>query len=41
LRERMGKAGRQRAVARFDWMGAAERFEELYQQLLAGPRVSS
>jgi glycosyltransferase involved in cell wall biosynthesis len=35
LCERMGKAGRQRALARFDWMRAAERFEELYRQLLA------
>jgi glycosyltransferase involved in cell wall biosynthesis len=35
LRERMGKAGRQRALARFDWMRAAERFEELYRRLLA------
>lgn len=41
LRERMGKAGRQRAVARFDWMRTAERFEELYQQLLAARGVSS
>jgi glycosyltransferase involved in cell wall biosynthesis len=35
MRERMGKAGRQRALARFDWMRATERFEELYRQLLA------
>ena len=41
MRERMGKAGRQRAVARFDWMRAAERFEELYQQLLTRRGVSS
>jgi glycosyltransferase involved in cell wall biosynthesis len=40
LRERMGKAGRQRAVARFDWMRAAERFEELYGQLLAARGAS-
>jgi glycosyltransferase involved in cell wall biosynthesis len=41
LRERMGKAGRQRAIARFDWMRAAERFEELYRQLLAARRFSA
>jgi glycosyltransferase involved in cell wall biosynthesis len=41
MRERMGKAGRQRAVARFDWMRAAERFEGLYQQLLTRPGSSS
>jgi glycosyltransferase involved in cell wall biosynthesis len=41
LRERMGKAGRQRAVARFDWMRAAERFEALYGQLLAAQRPPS
>jgi glycosyltransferase involved in cell wall biosynthesis len=38
LRERMGKAGRERALARFDWLRAAERFEELYRQLLAPGR---
>jgi glycosyltransferase involved in cell wall biosynthesis len=38
LRERMGKAGRERAVARFDWLRAAERFEALYEQLLAARR---
>jgi len=37
LRERMGRAGRERALARFDWMGVAERFELLYRQLLAAP----
>jgi glycosyltransferase involved in cell wall biosynthesis len=34
LRVRMGKAGRERAVARFDWMGAARSFEDLYRQLI-------
>lgn len=40
LRARMGKAGRERAVARFDWMRAAERFEKLYERLLAVPGSS-
>jgi glycosyltransferase involved in cell wall biosynthesis len=35
LRERMGKAGRQRALARFDWSRSAEKFVEQYESLLA------
>jgi hypothetical protein len=35
----MGKAGRIRALERFDWMRAAERFESLYQSQLAAPGV--
>jgi glycosyltransferase involved in cell wall biosynthesis len=34
LSERMGKAGRARALARFDWARSAERFIELYQSHL-------
>jgi glycosyltransferase involved in cell wall biosynthesis len=34
LRVRMGKAGRERALSRFDWMNAAQSFETLYRQLL-------
>jgi glycosyltransferase involved in cell wall biosynthesis len=39
LAKRMGKAGRIRALERFDWMRAAERFESLYQSQLAAPGV--
>jgi hypothetical protein len=31
----MGKAGRQRALARFDWSRSAEKFVEQYESLLA------
>ncbi|HEY6457190.1 MAG TPA: glycosyltransferase family 4 protein, partial [Steroidobacteraceae bacterium] len=34
LRARMGKAGRARALARFDWSRSAEKFVALYQSLL-------
>ncbi|HWW19434.1 MAG TPA: glycosyltransferase [Steroidobacteraceae bacterium] len=41
LAHRMGKAGRQRALERFDWMRSAERFEELYTSLLSPAGVAS
>jgi len=40
LRDRMGKAGRERAVARFDWMNAARDFEQLYRNLIAAQGTS-
>jgi len=30
----MGKAGRQRALERFDWMRSAEKFVSLYRTLI-------
>jgi glycogen(starch) synthase len=33
--QRMGKAGRARALARFDWMSSCQQFVELYQALIA------
>jgi alpha-maltose-1-phosphate synthase len=33
LCRRMGKAGRERALARFDWSRSAEKFVELYESL--------
>jgi len=41
LRERMGKAGRARALARFDWSRSAEQFVDLYQSLLHTAQVQS
>ncbi len=35
LRESMGKAGRVRALARFDWARSAEKFVALYEQQIA------
>jgi glycosyltransferase involved in cell wall biosynthesis len=35
LSRRMGKAGRERALARFDWSRSAEKFVELYESLLS------
>ncbi len=35
LCEQMGKAGRQRALDRFDWLITAEKMQSLYRQLLA------
>lgn len=34
LRQRMGQAGRARALARFDWSRSAEKFVALYQSLI-------
>jgi len=34
LRVRMGRAGRERALRLFDWERTAERFEELYQEVI-------
>jgi glycosyltransferase involved in cell wall biosynthesis len=39
LSHRMGKAGRVRALARFDWARSAEKFVELYQAHLPGVPV--
>lgn len=36
LRARMGKAGRERALLRFDWELSAQQFEALYRDLIAG-----
>jgi glycosyltransferase involved in cell wall biosynthesis len=38
LCKRMGKAGRERALARFDWSRSAEKFVELYESLLSPRR---
>jgi glycosyltransferase involved in cell wall biosynthesis len=38
LRERMGKAGRERALRFFDWDRTAEQLEEIYRKI--GARVS-
>lgn len=39
LSERMGKAGRVRALARFDWSRSAEKFVALYESLIEGKGV--
>ena len=36
LRRQMGRAGRQRALDRFDWDGTAQQFESLYEEISAG-----
>jgi starch synthase len=36
LRQRMGRAGRARAVERFSWSSIAEQTVELYRSLLGG-----
>jgi len=37
LRRRMGAAGRKVALERFSWASVAERMEDLYERLAAGP----
>jgi len=41
LAERMGKAGRQRAVERFSRAAVTDRFEALYQLLRCGKATAS